>query len=320
MKQWNWKRLINMHLDDRRTAGIAGGTLEVTARWLKKFLLWCNEQMLVSPAQVKAADVALYRQYLLTNRGTHSKFYKLCSIDQALRVLRQFFHWAVTRHHLLFSPTQDLILPRIETQVPQLTVEEVERLLEAAEKIGTLSRLRNCALVELFYRGGVRRAEALRLKMKDVNLKKRTMRVVNREGHERIVALDERLAVTLERYLLECRPQLLGTRRRQAFFLSNKGTPYTGPCLHQMMWRLSEYTGIRVTAHMLRHACAVHMLAAGADFEDVQKLLGLHSTSGTARYADIATAALRRRQPSPQPRERRQLHHFLSLVESVEQD
>src|SRR5581483_10745220 len=120
-----WKFLIRRHLEDRQKAGVSNNTLEATSRWLKKFVAWCAEQGLRSPAEVMAADVERYRQFLLCVPPKNARFYTLHSVDQALRVVRQFFHWAVERRHLLFSPTAELKLPRIDTRMPQLTIEEV---------------------------------------------------------------------------------------------------------------------------------------------------------------------------------------------------
>lgn len=314
----NWKRLVHKHLEDQRGAGWARGTLERSVRWLKKFLLWCNSQGLSSPAQVTPAHIAEYRQYLLCVPGRHTKVYTLNSVAQALTVVRQFFYWATLRGHLLMNPTEALVLPRIETHPPQLTVAEVEKLLEVTENGGTPAGLRDRTVLETIYRGGVRRKECLQLLLTDVDLAGRQLRVVGRGGHERTVPIADPLALTLERYLRDSRPKLAKTDVPM-LFLSGAGTPYNEGTMGQMIIRVNERSQVRFSAHVLRHACAAHMLEAGADFHQVQQLLGHRHPQSTAHaYADTATAALARKRRTAQWQ--RPLTNFSSLVDGSDDD
>lgn len=313
MKPWNWNRLIARFLDVKRQAGWGPGTVEAAARWLKKFLLWCNEHGLMAPAAVTAEHVEQYRQTLLCTRTASSRFYSLCSVDQALRTLRHFFHWATSHQHLLFNPTHNLVLPRIHTRQVARSIEEVEKIMRSAEGGGAAVGLRDRALLEVLYRAGARRREALRLTVADLDLAARQLHVTGHNGR-RTVRIDAELAGVLERYLHTARPLLLGNAVHDALFVSAAGTPYTTHALGQRLKRLSRRVGFSVTTPMLRQACAVHRIEAGADFDDVAQMLGLRHRSAAA-YASIATAALRRRSRQGQrPQERRNLTHFLSLT------
>jgi site-specific recombinase XerD len=258
--------------------------------------------------------VEQYRQFLLCVPPKNARFYTLLSVDQALRIVRQFFHWAVERRHLLFSPTAGLKLPRIETRMPKLSVEEVQKAIEAAVNV------RDRAVIETFYRAGVRRAECIRLKLSDLNLKRRQLRVRGRNG-ERFVPIDDELAHTLERYLDGCRPLLVEKakrRARSALFLSNVGTRYSIGSLDQMMQRLTARIGFRVSAHILRHTGAVHMIERGVDRDEVQRLLGHSSRHRVDLYEQAAAAALERKTVPRPLRYARPLTHFSSLIEDVD--
>ena len=311
-----WKRLTKKYVDERRSAGWADATMIATTRWLKKFMLWCGADQELSPVQVTAADIERYRQFLLCTRTSSATFYTLRTVDQALRVLRQFFDWATTQGHLLINPAQDLVLPRIETRIQEWTVEDVQRLLEVAENGGTAAGLRDRALLEVFYRAGVRRRECMGLRMSDLNLEDRQLRVVDLAGQERQVPVEDALAATLERYLRDSRP-VMAAEGEEALFVTAAGTPYSEGCLAQMVRRLGERAGRRATAHVLRHACAVHMMAAGETFEDVQRLLGLSTKNNAATYQQMAMATMTRKRRAPQSQER-PLTNFYSLVEKPE--
>lgn len=77
---------------------------------------------------------------------------------------------------------------------------------------------------------------------------------------------------------------------------------------------MSQRLGFRVTPHLLRHACAVHMIEAGADFDEVQRRLGHRSTRSAVVYSQMATAVLNRK-PKESRQKGRKLTHFSSLTE-----
>jgi integrase/recombinase XerD len=308
----NWKRLIAKYIDELRDAGFSDGTLSVRAMWLKKFLLWCNEQGVRSAPEVTAEHLELYRQFLHCSPAKRARFLSLRTVYQGLCVLRQFFHWATERGHLLFSPAAHLKLPRIEVRLTEVPEADVQRLMDAALNNGSLLGLRDRAICEMFYRAGIRRKELAQIKLADVDLQQRTLRTKNR-GKERSVPLDDVLAHALERYIQDCRPQLAGSVAIDALFISSRSTPYTTFCLSEMLKRFNQRAGLHITTHMLKHACAVHLLAGGAEFDEVQRRLGNISHGSVTCYLNAATAALQR-QPRRTQTQRR-LTHFYSLIE-----
>jgi integrase/recombinase XerD len=59
-----------------------------------------------------------------------------------------------------------------------------------------------------------------------------------------------------------------------------------------------------VSAHVLRHSCATHLLKGGADVRHVQQLLGHSSLDVTARYTRVAVTDLKDVLRRSHPRER----------------
>ena len=167
---------------------------------------------------------------------------------------------------------------------------DVEELLEPADGSEPLD-LRNRALLELLYSGGLRSAEAVGLDLADVDFEREAVHVRGKGGKERVVPLGEEAAHHLARYLRDGRPALARSAE-DAFFLSARGR------------RLDTSTvrGLLRHPHRLRHAFATHLLEGGADLRVIQELLGHASLSTTQVYSHVDARRLRRVYDRSHPR------------------
>jgi site-specific recombinase XerD len=188
------------------------------------------------------------------------------------------------------NPAADVALPRRGRRLPKtLSPGEAERLIEAAA--GTTPRsLRDRALVELLYGGGLRVSEAVGLERTALDLDDRLVRVVGKGDKERIVPVGRQAADAMRRYLARGRPYL-DRRRRPEVFLNAKGGPLTRAGAFLILRRLAEKAGLdpeRVHPHLLRHSFATHLLEAGADLRSVQEMLGHADLSTTELYTHVS--------------------------------
>jgi integrase/recombinase XerD len=207
------------------------------------------------------------------------------TIARRIAALRAFF-----RHQALLglrddNPAAELDLPRRRRKLPRtLSPAEAERLIDAAA--GTTPRaLRDQALVELLYGGGLRVGEAVALTRGEVDLEARLVRAVGKGNKERIVPIGRAAADALRRYLSRGRP-FLDSRRRPELFLNARGGALTRAGVFLILRTLAGRAGLepeRVHPHLLRHSFATHLLEGGADLRSVQEMLG---------HADLATTEL----------------------------
>jgi integrase/recombinase XerD len=207
------------------------------------------------------------------------------TIARRIAALRAFF-----RHQALLglrddNPAAELDLPRRRRKLPRtLSPAEAERLIDAAA--GTTPRaLRDRALVELLYGGGLRVGEAVALTRGEVDLEARLVRAVGKGNKERIVPIGRAAANALRRYLSRGRP-FLDSRRRPELFLNARGGALTRAGVFLILRGLAGRAGLepeRVHPHLLRHSFATHLLEGGADLRSVQEMLG---------HADLATTEL----------------------------
>ncbi len=175
--------------------------------------------------------------------------------------------------------------------------------LAASHPQAKATALRDCAILELLYAGGLRVSEVVSLTTGDLALDAGRVQVRGKGDKERIVPLGRSALQALEVYLREGRPhlerisssrrgraRLFAQRQERAWmFLSLRGMPLT----RQWVWRLVKALNQSTSPHGLRHSCATHMVEHGADLRSVQTLLGHADISTTQVYTHLALGRLK---------------------------
>jgi len=231
------------------------------------------------PAAATTAELERYLAHLRAQGLAGS------TIARRTAALRSFYRHQVLLGARRDNPAAELELPRRRRTLPRtLSAGEAMRLIDAAA--GTTPRsLRDRALVELLYGGGLRVGEALGLEKGSIDLDSRLVRVLGKGRKERIVPLARETAESLRRYLAHGRP-FLDRRHRSELFLNARGGALTRAGAFLLLRGLAERAGLepeRIHPHLLRHSFATHLLEGGADLRSVQEMLG---------HADLATTEL----------------------------
>ncbi|MCJ7513240.1 MAG: tyrosine-type recombinase/integrase [Anaerolineales bacterium] len=173
--------------------------------------------------------------------------------------------------------TAGLRAPVPPRQSPRvLTPNEIGLIVDLASRSGSARGMRDAAILSLLYSTGLRAADAVRLKLPDIDLEAGTVRV---PGSTRSpVALGASQA-HLQRYLQQARQHLAGAPGEQALFLNQRGTVMSRQGLWLVVKRWSRAAGLGedVSPHSLRHSLAHHLLGQGKSRREVQQILGLSS-------------------------------------------
>ncbi len=234
-------------------------------------------------------------------RTTRGSALRPTSLRRRTASIRGFYRFAYGEGLIAVDVARHLDLPRQPRLLPEtLSIEETERLLEAAGDESSPRGLRDRALLELLYAAGLRISEALRLDREDLSLEGGFVRVIGKGDRERLVPIGEVAIVWLSRYLDEVRPAWLSLShvapsRGGPVFLTERGRRLA----RQQAWAVvkraaaSSGTGDRVTPHTLRHSFATHLLEGGADLRVVQELLGHASISTTQLYTHLTGERIR---------------------------
>jgi len=232
------------------------------------------------------------------------------SVARAGSVVRGLHRFLVDEDLAESDPAADIGAVTIPRRLPKaLTEDEVASLLAAAAGTAPRDR-RDRALLEVLYGTGARVSEVVGLDLSDLAGADGLLRVYGKGGKERLVPLGRCAADALADWLgPQGRPQMVPRRWRrrgdaEAVFLNARGGRLTRQGAFAVIGRLGDRVGLgdRVSPHVLRHSCATHMLARGADIRVVQELLGHVSIGTTQLYTKVSPEHLRAAYEAAHPR------------------
>ena len=230
------------------------------------------------------------------------------SVARKLSCLRGFYKWMLIDRRIRHDPTVNIESPSTWKVLPKSLAEpEVNRMLQgtaiaADHPQADALALRDHALLELLYAGGLRAGEVVALRVEDLHLDQQRAQVRGKGDKERIVPLGTSACNALAVYLQRGRPSLANKGALQrAVFLSVRGKPLTT----QVVWTIVKSTNSNASPHKLRHSCATHMVEHGADLRSVQTLLGHADIATTQVYTHLALGRLKQVHAMHHPRARR---------------
>jgi integrase/recombinase XerD len=241
------------------------------------------------PVNASQAQVAGFLEHL-QKHGVQSR-----SIARKLSCLRGFYKWLLLDKRIAHDPTVNLESPASWKVLPKaLAQSEVERMMEqsqigASHPQADAVALRDRAIIEMLYAGGIRVSELTGLGVQDLSLTEGRMLVRGKGDKERIVPLGRNAIEALETYLARGRQGLVTRPGQSHLFLSMRGAPLT----RQWIWQLVKRLDAHASPHVMRHSCATHMVENGADLRTVQTLLGHADISTTQVYTHLALGRLK---------------------------
>jgi len=223
----------------------------------------------------------LLRSYLAYLR---KKGLRAATVARKLATLRSFFQYMTeegwtsqNNAKMIATPKQEKLLPKF------LTVDEAQRLMNDSGE-NAKNKLRNRAILELFYSTGIRVSELVLLRREDLDSQAGLIRVLGKGNKERVVPIGERALLALKAYW-----QQAGTSSGSGvLFCNGRGGGLTVRSVHRIvkgaMGRIGRSS---FSPHTLRHTFATHLLEGGADLRSVQEMLGHASLSTTQRYTHL---------------------------------
>ncbi len=256
------------------------------------FLRWCSERDL-EPLRTTRQ---VFREYLteLKDGGMVP-----ASITRRTSTVHGFYKYlhneGATERDLLYG----IALPKRPMRLPKVLDPSMLTALIDAPDTSTPAGLRDRAMFELLYAGGLRISELVSLNVGQVDLGDGSTVVHGKGAKERQVLFGEPAMQALERYLESGRPRLLEsktprptTKLDPALFLNRFGTRLTARSVQMLIKRHALAAGITadVHPHLLRHSFATHLLDGGADLRIVQDLLGHSSANTTQIYTHVSQA------------------------------
>lgn len=288
-------RYMEDYLEWMLVTGYSAGTVHTRRHALRRFIAWADERGLHDPREITAPMLERYQRHLFYYRKTDGAPLSLGMQSQYLTPLKTWFKWLCRTRHVLANPASELELPQRPKRLPRAvpSVQEVEAILRQADP-ETPQGLRDRAMLEVLYATGLRRMELPGVALYDADFQRGLLWVRRgKGGHERVVPMGDRAGAWLDKYLVEARPQLLATDT-EALFLTDYGEPMQPYYVADKVKRYMRLAGFDKpgSTHLLRHACATHMLEGGADIRFIQEMLGHADLSTTEIYTRVSIEKL----------------------------
>ena len=271
--------------------------------YLERFLEICSE--ILNKDDLKPSDITreVLRKYRLKlNRyGSENGGDDLKVITQAyhLIALRGFMKYLARREIKSLDPSLIELPHVVRKQVTFLHFDEVEDMLEQID-LSTESGLRDRAIIELLYSGGLRVSELTTLNRDSVNLERREFMVRGKGSKDRPIFISQSCADRVRDYLdarTDSLPALFlnNSRNLQAVDTSGDYRRMTPRSVERVVQKYARLAGItkHVSPHTLRHSFATDLLMNGADIRAVQSMLGHADISTTQIYTHVTDAHLR---------------------------
>jgi len=270
--------------------GLASNTLESYGRDLRQYLAYLSAHAPLTT--LKDASRATIISYLLR---MEKEGRSPATIARRLAALKSFYQYLLRQNRIDRDPTANLESPKLDRKLPTvLSIREVETLLRQP-KPGTVSGLRDKAMLQVLYATGIRVSELVGLTVADLNLEMRHLRCVGRAGKERLVPLSESACKAAAEYLTHARPKLIKDPGERSLFVNHHGRRMTRQGFWKILKKYAGQAGIRktITPHTLRHSFAAHRLENGDDVRRVQEMLGHADISTTQLYTHIGRTRAR---------------------------
>jgi integrase/recombinase XerC len=274
-------------------------TAAAYARDLKEFSDFLKRE--AADPSLCAVTPSRVRQYIAHMFDTHG--YDSRTVCRKLSSIRALYRFLKITGVLDSDPAFAIPGPSIAKRKPApLKVDEVMRLLRTSLAGRTdTAQLRDRAILELFYASGIRRAELAGVRLADVDLAERTVRVTGKGNKERTVLINRTAAAAIEAYL-RVRPRSADP----TLFLGRTGAGLTPKHVWRLFRNIYRVSGVEKHAspHTLRHSFATHLVENGVDLETVRELLGHESLATTGVYLQLAMGHKRRAYDEAHPRDR----------------
>jgi site-specific recombinase XerD len=279
-------------LTERRRSPLTVGAYE---RDLREFSAFLEGRPLKT---VGTSDIRRYIAHMFDALDYDSR-----TVCRKLSSIRALYRFLKITGVIESDPAAAIPGPSVAKKRPApLKVDEVLKLLRTSLAGRTdAARRRDNAIMELFYASGIRRAELAGVRLADVDLVERTIRVTGKGNKERLVVINRTAADAVKAYLA-VRPRSADP----ALFLGRSGKALTPKHVWRIFNAIYRVSGIQKHAspHTLRHSFATHLVENGVDLETVRELLGHESLATTGVYLQLAMGHKRRAYDEAHPRDR----------------
>lgn len=259
--------------------------------------------------RITRSIIETYIAGLYDYRTTDNKPYGIATICLKVRSIKRFFEFLEKANIIFIDPAEFITEPqKKQSRIKEtLTNDETRKILDQPN-LGTLSGIRDRAILEVFYSTGIRLNELCGLTIYDADLQGGMLRIDKGKGNkDRVVPLGKHAIKFLQEYISKVRPHFTRKNRsNRQLFVDCYGKPLSDQVVMIMIRNYRKTAGIKkqVTAHTFRHSFATALVKNNADIRAVQKMMGHADISTTQIYIRSLGIDIKKEHQKAHPRER----------------
>lgn len=245
---------------------------------MDQFFQWCRDSFDEEPRQLYRANVLDYISYMRNIRSYHAK--TVNNHLSSLRSLNEYLIGAGCQTEIVVLDS-DFMKIQIQYASP-CTVEQKEvetfrqRLLEGGNK-------RDYAIVTLYTYSGIRRSECVNLRLDQVDLTAREIRVIGKGDKQRIVYINDKTVHAIREYLK------VRDSDSPYLFVSRQSGKMNPSRINQIFNQYSD----TITPKTLRHYFCSHALETDYAIHELANQAGHSSVQTTMIYTNPTAKAMK---------------------------
>lgn len=302
----NFRIKLHQFAEKLELAGFSKRSVRDYPEGVEFFLRYLKEKEDVqSLSEVTPEHITAYHTYLHYGKFKNGRHLAIRTISTRLGILKTFYELMYREKLIDKDYSKLIVLPKRRRSLPRNipAQEQIISLLESVEPTTPLG-IRDRAIVEILYATGIRNQELRTLTVDSYDKTEQTLFITGKGSKDRLVPLGSWVVPYLLEYLEVVRPKLL-REPTDIMFLTKTGRMFRKDNLVDLLKKYAKPAGLEhLTPHVLRHACATHLLQNGADIRRVQELLGHKDLGSTQLYTHITIKSLKEVHKRYHPRER----------------
>jgi integrase/recombinase XerC len=265
-------------------------TLTSYQKDLTQFEEFLASEQVAELSQVKTTNIKNFLVHLLQHHLTE------VAVNRKLSCLKSYYKFLLREGLIEANPASQVKTLKTPKRLP-VFIEEVkmDQLLDSDELFDdSFSGKRNKLIIEVLFGTGMRLAELINLKDKDVDAYESVVKVLGKRGKERIIPLHQTLLKEIEAFISLKTLQNFDNKSGY-LIVTNKGEQAYPKLIYRVVTTcLNEIsTKEKKSPHVLRHSFASSLLNRGADLNAIKELLGHASLAATQVYTHSSIERLK---------------------------
>jgi len=306
------KELVDQYLLTLPEKGYKPISIEVKGRFLRRFLEWCEERSIEHIDRISPYTLQRYQKHLYHYRTEEGEALSFDLQRRRISEVKSFFEYLLLEGQIERDLAGSIELPKKPNRLPAvLSVKEALKVLAEPDETSPTG-IRDRTLLELLYATGIRRHEAAKLEIWDIDLLQGWVMI--RAGHgdrDRSVPLLERTESWLTTYLHTARPVLVGPQSQTvSLFVGKRGKGLSAPELGVVVRKHIRQAGIekRGAFRLFSNSLVVWLIQGGMDLRYIQEIMGHIVLESTNIYSKATITHLKevhqQTHPSNYPRKK----------------